>query len=393
MRGGDTTALRDYNERLVIDSIRRNGPLSQAEIGRATGLSGQAASMIVKRLLADEMVMKGEKVRGRIGQPSTPIALNPDGAYALGVKLGRRSVEAVLVNMVGQAVEQRTVEHDFPVPDRTLETATSLAKDLLGVVPKRRRKRVVGAGIAMPGDLPVWASELGIDPERLEGWRDRDVAGEIGAATGLQTTVFNDATAACAAEVISGSAIDQSTALYLYLGTFIGAGVVIDGKLYMGAQSNAGAFGSMPTCRKGDGSASAQLLTAVSIITLQQLLVDAGLDRRAAMMADENPAVDTVFDAWARRMCKDVARATVSALAVIDFDLIVVDGLLSPARRARLTERLKREHGRFDLRGLTNPDFRPGTIGPAARALGAALLPLRERFTPDPNLLVNTRSG
>jgi len=94
MRGGDSSALRAYNERLIYDAIRSHGPLSKAELARVTGLSAQAAAVIVRDLLADGMLLENAKVRGRIGQPMTPLALNPRGAFAVGLKIGRRSVDA-----------------------------------------------------------------------------------------------------------------------------------------------------------------------------------------------------------------------------------------------------------------------------------------------------------
>lgn len=77
MRGGDTAGLRAYNERLIVSALLRSGALSKAEIARETGLSGQAASVIVNALIADGMLLKQPKVRGQVGQPSTPIAPNP----------------------------------------------------------------------------------------------------------------------------------------------------------------------------------------------------------------------------------------------------------------------------------------------------------------------------
>ncbi|MGB0905687.1 MAG: MarR family transcriptional regulator, partial [Mangrovicoccus sp.] len=57
IKGGDTSALRIYNERLILSSIRRYGPQSKAELGRLTSLSSQAASDIAKRLLADGLII------------------------------------------------------------------------------------------------------------------------------------------------------------------------------------------------------------------------------------------------------------------------------------------------------------------------------------------------
>jgi len=84
-RGSNHVGMRQYNERVLLQAIRLHGELPKAELARLTHLSNQTVSMIVNALLEDGLVVKREPLRGRIGQPSVPIALNPDGAYALGV--------------------------------------------------------------------------------------------------------------------------------------------------------------------------------------------------------------------------------------------------------------------------------------------------------------------
>jgi predicted NBD/HSP70 family sugar kinase len=391
MRGGDTAGLRAFNERLVIDTLLIQGPLSKAEIARATGLSGQAASVIVNSLLSAGLLTRGEKVRGQIGQPSTPIGLNPEGAFSLGAKIGRRSVEAVLVNMVGEVVASRSLGHAAPLPG-VIATARTLVSELRAELDPRLHDRLVGLGVAMPSDIHAWPVELGLGPADLDGWRNLDVAEALGDL--LQPiTVFNDATAACAAEMIAGDGIVAGSTLYLYLGTFIGAGVVLDGKLFRGASANAGAIASMPTCRRASSGQPAQLARSASIFALEQALEAAGLDPVEALATGVDTRAAGILEAWAEDAVPDIARAAVSALSVIDFEAIVVDGLLPPSWRRHLTHRISAEIRQFDLRGLAMPKIATGSIGPMARVLGAALLPLKARFSPDTELLVRSQAG
>lgn len=393
MRGGDTTGLRAYNERLIMSALRRAGALSKAEIARETGLSGQAASVIVSRLVDEGLAIKRDKVRGQVGQPSTPIAPNPEGAYSLGVKIGRRSVEAILVNLLGEVIDSRSQRYDAPLPDRTIAAATTMATELLAQLKPKARNRVVGIGIAMPGDLHAWATEIGLAAGALDGWRETDVAGVLEQATGLATSLHNDATAACAAEMIAGDAITSRSALYVYLGTFIGGGVVIDGKLYRGEQLNAGAIGSMPSDRNAPADRPGQLIHNVSVIQLERALKDAGLDPVAALNGDGLSEADAIFDAWSDDAMSELSRAVITGLSIIDFQTVVVDGLLPPAWRERITARLETALQRFNRSGLTPARVVTGTIGPMARVLGAAMLPLEARFSPDTDLLVRSSAA
>ncbi|MDJ0930864.1 ROK family transcriptional regulator [Breoghania sp.] len=399
MRGGDTAGLRAYNERLIMSALRRAGTLSRAEIARETGLSGQAASVIVGRLMEGGLVIKLEKVRGHVGQPSTPIAPNPVGAFSLGVKISRHSVEALLIDMVGEVIGSCRERYQAPMPERTISIAADQVTELLARLDETARGRVVGIGVAMPGELETWATELDLAPGSLDGWRTADVASALARATGLKVTLHNDATAACAAEIIAGEAIATRSALYIYMGTFIGGGIVLDGKLYPGEQANAGAIGSMPV-GVGNGSLRAksgtkgpdQLIHSVSVLEFEHTLAAAGIDGQDVLYADKtSPEIEEIFERWMEAALPELARAVVAALSIIDFQAVIVDGLLPPPWRARLTERLAETLENFNRSGLSPTQVLAGSIGPMARVLGAALLPLEARFSPNTDLLV--RSG
>ncbi len=387
MRGGDSSGLRAYNERLIVSVIRQAGSLSKAEIARRTGLSGQGASVIVNALLDEGLLIKLGKIRGQVGQPSTPIALNPHGAFSLGVKIGRRSIQVALVDMLGETIARRGQRYAAPYPDETLSAAAAFSRELLDGLGEDEKRRVVGLGMAIPGDLHEWAEQLGLPADALSGWREADPAATLSRATGLEVSAYNDATAACAAEMIAGRAVTRSSALYFYIGTFVGGGVVIGGRLYRGAQLNAGAVGSMPLDRTAPGAPPRQLIASASAAHLEHALDAAGLDARAALTGARSDAADAVFERWLAGAAPALARAAVAAISVIDFETIVIDGLLPPPWRERLADRVRAEMSGFDRTGLSPAEVAVGSIGPGARALGAALLPLYDRFSPDKDLL------
>jgi DNA-binding transcriptional ArsR family regulator len=89
LRGSNQSGMRDHNERLVLSLLRQHGALAKSDIARITGLSAQTISVIMRALEQDGLLLRGEPVRGRIGQPSVPMHLNPEGALFLGLKIGR----------------------------------------------------------------------------------------------------------------------------------------------------------------------------------------------------------------------------------------------------------------------------------------------------------------
>ncbi|MDF2235439.1 ROK family transcriptional regulator [Albimonas sp. CAU 1670] len=387
MRGGDAAGLRAYNERRVIDAVLRAGAASKAEVARATGLSAQAAKSIVDRLLEQGLLEKGAApgagARGR-GQPATPVTVAGTGAFSLGVKIGRRSVEALLIDLRGEVVDARAQRLEAPLPGPVIAAATGQARALLEAMPPEHRKRLAGVGLALPGEMDAWADELGAPPAALARWREVDPQLELEVATGEPVLACNDAAAACVAELLMGEALDVASALYIHIGAFVGGGVVLNGRLFPGAQRNAGALGSMPLAGRG----RRQLIHAASGVGLARALRAAGIEVTAAMAGNAGAAADAVFEAWAAEAAPALARAVVSALAVIDFEAVVLDGVLPPLWRRRLLDETREAMMRFDRTGLSPVSIRAGVLGGEARVLGAAMLPLQARFAPEPELLV-----
>ena len=109
--------MRQFNERVVLHAIRLHGRLPKAEIARLTHLTPQTVQVIIARLEADRLVRRLEPVRGKVGQPSVPMALNPDGAFSIGVKIGRRSLDLLLLDFVGQVRDRNRLDYPAADPD------------------------------------------------------------------------------------------------------------------------------------------------------------------------------------------------------------------------------------------------------------------------------------
>ena len=83
-------------------------------------MSTQTISIIVNRLEGDGLLFKQDRVRGKIGQPSVPLSLNPNGAYSLGLQVGRRSLEVIVIDFLGQSRHQLQFAYPYPDPDVVL---------------------------------------------------------------------------------------------------------------------------------------------------------------------------------------------------------------------------------------------------------------------------------
>jgi predicted NBD/HSP70 family sugar kinase len=382
-RGGSQSGVRLYNERLVLSLIRRYGSLPKAAIARVTGLSAQTASVIVKQLEADGLLLRQRPQRGRIGQPPVPLSLNPDGAYSIGLKVGRRSADLVLIDLMGRVRASLHRAYRYPEPDATLafvrEGVAALQKDLK----PSQRARISGLGIAIPFELWNWEKEIGAPRDVLQIWRAFDLVGEVAKLSRWPVQLCNDATAACAAELSFGIGSRYRDFVYFFIGSFVGGGIVLNGMLYQGRTGNAGALGSMPVSGEGPLGVR-QLIRSASLYRLEQMIGSQGRD---PSMLWKNPKdwgeIGQPLDLWIRDSSIHLAQAIVAAVSVVDFEAAIIDAASPPDVRTRLVEQTKKHVAKLDQQGLSPFTIVEGTIGGDARAIGGASLPLLASFAVD----------
>jgi predicted NBD/HSP70 family sugar kinase/biotin operon repressor len=384
-RGTNQTGVRQYNERLVLSLVRRHKSLPKADLARLTGLSAQTISVIVKQLEADGLVVKEKPQRGRVGQPSVPFSLNPEGAFAFGLKIGRRSADLVLIDFLGMTRRRLHATYTYPDPVFLLDFVRDGVGSITATIDDADRRNIVGLGIATPYQLWNWAYEVGAPDGALDVWRTTDIRADIATEQPWPVFLCNDSTAACAAELVFGDNGDLREYLYFFIGSFIGGGVVLNGTLYPGVSGNAGAIGSMPI-PTADGSQ--QLIRCASLYLLEARLVQAG--KEAGWLWNEPDAflsVGVELDDWIVEAAQAIAHAVTAASSVIDFPAAVVDGAFPAPVRDRLVAAIAAAMETHDRQGLSPVRILPGTIGPAAREIGGGSLPLFANFAMDREVL------
>ena len=394
-RGSNHVGMRQFNERVVLQAIRLHGSLPKAEIARLTHLTAQTVQIIIARLEADGLVRKLEPVRGKVGQPSVPMALNPEGAFSIGIKIGRRSMDMLLVDFGGQVRERLSLSYDFPDPDTLFDAIDERLRQLRQTLPAALRERLHGVGIAAPLSLGGWQELLGIAPGKAAKWAAIDIRERVMAMTELPVVFVKDTAAACVAELVAGRGRSLKSFLYVFVDTFIGGGLVIDSHLHAGAHGNAGAVGSLPLglaalpSARSPAPLPAQLLSVASLLNLERRFAQAGLDVAAAADARALQAPWWPHtQRWLAEASAGIALAANSAACLLDLDGVIVDGSFSRELLQALLEGLPAALGRYDWEGVTCLQALPGTIGSDARAIGGALLPLYANFAPDRDLFL-----
>lgn len=384
--GANTIGVRDYNGRLLLSLINRYGAQTATNLAEIANLSVQTASVILRKLEKDGLLVRGEPIRGKVGKPSIPMDLAPDGVFSFGLKVGRRSADLLLMDFKGQPRQQLQTTYSYPMPENVFGFLEAGIAELQEGMKASERKRLCGIGIAAPFELWKWHELVGAPAEKFEAWKDIVFRDRVAEFSDLPVSLINDATAACRAEQVYGQWSEFRDYAYFFIGSFVGGGIVLNYSVFDGHQGNAGALGSLRTTGPlGEGM---QLIDVASIHLLEYRLLEAGLDPDLLWNQPQDwSTIAKYVDPWLGQTAQELAKASLSTCSVIDFEAIVIDGAFPPEVRSSLVERTRRYIATQDTRGLISPRIEEGSIGENARAIGAATEPIFNRF------LLNTNAG
>ncbi|MFK0385427.1 MULTISPECIES: ROK family transcriptional regulator [Rhizobium/Agrobacterium group] len=390
--GANQIGVRAYNERLVMSLVRRHGSLSKAEISRLCGLSAQTVSVIMRSLEKDGLLVRGERLRGKVGQPSTPMRLNPDAVFSFGVKIGRRSVDLVLMDFVGRIKLKLHRTYPYPMPEWIMPFVIEGIAEIESKLTDAEREKIAGVGIAAPFELWNWAQEVGAPQIEMERWRSVDIRADIAESISYPVFLQNDATSACGAELVFGAGQNCPDFLYIFIGSFIGGGVVLNSALFSGRTGTAGAIGPLPV--QGQDGKPVQLLKIASIFVLENMLREEGIDPRPLWFSpDEWIDFGEPLEQWIRNTAAALAQAVIAAASIIDFSSVIIDGGFPDWVRKRIVVATQLALGLHDLQGVMIPEIIEGEVGSQARAVGGASLPLFSRYLIDQNVLFKDPGG
>ncbi|PDT46686.1 sugar kinase [Sinorhizobium fredii] len=385
-----------HNRRVMIDALRVNGQLSRADLARATALTKQAVSNIIEELERDGLVASLAAVRRGRGQPSTPYRLVPEGAFAIGLQIDRHVTRTIAVDLVGAVLARGEVSLPAGGPARGTETILSLIEktrqELTGVAPQSR-DRLVGLGVAMPGPFGIDADVN--DPWVMAAWQSFPLLETLSSGTGFDVRLQNDAAAAATAEKMVGAAHGLEHALCIYLGYGLGAGLILNGELYHGANGNAGEIGmilSRPRGATDDGRAPLEY--RASIASLCKIL---DLDPADPDLYTRIDAIASVPD---RRVAAWIADAAFELQAVIQaletvFDpqtIILCGGMPHELARLLLSALHPLLPSIAERRGRSAPRLQLGFTDPWAVAIGAAAEPISRTFDPRFSAILKKRA-
>ena len=250
--GADYRAVREFNRALVLNYIREHGPLARVAIAQRTGLSRTTVSSIMDVLLEDGLVREGETVNAAPagGRRAILVHFDADAGRVLGVDVGRTHLTLILTNLAAQMIAQRSGPFDADRgPDLCLPL---LVEEVRSFVAEQgvAWEHLIGIGVGIPGTLDVAHHRL-VAPPRMPGWSGVDPGAHLQQELGVPVYADNDANLGALGESRYGAGSGVAHLAYIKIGTGIGCGLVMHGRVYRGSAGFAGEFGHLTVDEDG----------------------------------------------------------------------------------------------------------------------------------------------
>jgi glucokinase len=293
--------------------------------------------------------------------------------YTIGIDLGGTNLRAAVVNESGEIIKA----NDFPTeaelgPEQGLQKMVRLIEDI------REGYSISGIGVGAPGPLDLFAGLI-LDPPNLPKWSNFSLVEGLEKATGIEVTLDNDANAAALAEAVCGAGQNYKSVVYITISTGIGAGIVLDGKVFLGAQGVAGEVGNMMLTKEGpmannlNQGAWVTLASGSSIARegKQRLGIDGGAQEVFQLVEEGNLEAIQIRDEMITYWAKGIA----NLVHIINPDIFVLGGGVMKAEQFFFTQLQTRinDYVYSSLKGKVNVQL--AQLGTKSGVIGAALLP------------------
>jgi predicted NBD/HSP70 family sugar kinase len=321
---GTPSLLRAINERSALEAIRRSGPVSRADVARETGLSKPTVSLALAGLTRAGLVREVGRTIGGKGPSAILYELNPQAGWVVGIDVGREYVRAAIADIAGTIVAHRDERARVRSAASLIGQIGAVAHSLAGEAGLRWRQ-VTQAAIGSPGVL---------DPERgavalaanLPGWGRQGLVEALRRELGTNLSFENDVNLAAIGERARGHGRDVDSFVYLWVGTGVGMGLVLDGELYRGSHGAGGEIAYLPV-----GPGDPRDPTNRRRGTFEEAAAAAGIVRVAIGLGMRAPLTPKKIFAAARRGDATAARVVEVEASRLAMGIAAIAPIVDPA--------------------------------------------------------------
>jgi predicted NBD/HSP70 family sugar kinase len=326
-----TSLLRVMNERAVFERIRQLGPVSRPQLAESTGLSKPTISLALADLERWKLVRAVGQRSGATGRAAVLYEMRPEAGYVIAVDVGRAWIRLALANLAGEVLARRT-EPSQASSSRTLVAQISKRARALAAEAGVPYQRITYTVIGSPGFVDPRSGTIRLAPN-LAGWGHPGVLEALGEQLGPEFAVENDVKLATLGEQAHGQGKGIANFAFVSVGTGIGMGIVIDGRLYRGSRGAAGEIGYLPLGEPESKSASGMQRRGwlESVAAADGVVATAkrvGIKRRvtAKEVFEAAREGDYLAQEVVAIEAEHLARAVAALTSMIDPELVVLGG-------------------------------------------------------------------
>lgn len=376
---GSQSSLHRANLERVVRAVRMAGSLTQAEIARTTGLSAATVSNIVRELKDGGTVEVTPTSSG--GRRARSVSLSGDAGIVVGVDFGHTHLRVAVGNLAHQVLAEDAEPLDVDASaEQGLQRAECMVRTLIAKAGINPRK-IVGVGLGVPGPIDAESGVLG-STAILPGWAGTNPRDDLAARLGVPVHVDNDANLGALGELVWGAGRGATDLAYIKVASGVGAGLVINGKIYRGPGGTAGEIGhitldeSGPVCRCGNRGCLETFTAARYILPL--LHSAHGTDLTVPRVVE----LARAGDPGCRRVISDVGRHIGSGVAnlcnLLNPSRVVLGGDLADSGELVLAP-IRESVSRYAIPSAARRlEVVPGALGGRSEVLGALALVLSE---------------
>ncbi|SDM61449.1 Sugar kinase of the NBD/HSP70 family, may contain an N-terminal HTH domain [Cryobacterium flavum] len=375
---GSQSALRLSNQQRILSNLVSSGPTTQADIARNTGLSNATVSNIVKVLVERGLVSTSPTTSS--GRRAQLVSLkSTDGAVSVGIDFGRRHVRIIVATVDYRVIGEKDVE--IPL-GYTAAEALDIAANLLtstllqaGV----QRSAVLGVGVGVPGPIDSRTGTV-VKGAILPEWVGVTVR-MVEESFELPVYLENDANLGALAESTWGPHAGTPTVVFIKVGTGIGAGLIFNGRPFLGHIGLTGEIGHTPIhehgllCRCGNRGCLETVASTAIMIDMLSRALDRPVRTRdivRLVLAGDERAIRVVDDAGFA-----VGRSIAAIANLVNPHTIIVGGPLADLGEMLLSP-IRRGLQRYAVPMIVETtELVMSSLGERAEALGGAALVLQ----------------
>lgn len=301
MKKGSFQWMKSLNRRIILNKIRTDGPISRATIAKETKLTPPTVSNLVTELIDAGLVIESEQGESIGGRKPTLLVVKKNSYYTIGLDVGTKVIRAVLVNLVGDLVEQKVVSIPIGISkEELLKLILQVIKDIAEL---HTDKTMIGIGVGMHGVIDV-DKGVGLFAPGLH-MRDIPLKETLEQEFGILVKVDNDVRAMALGEYWYTNGSNSENMVTVNIGRGVGAGIVLNGELFYGNHDLAGEIGHMTidvdgnVCPCGNRGCWQTLISGPAIGTMAMHQIQAGAYSQLQEMVDDLSEIEgkTVYEA------------------------------------------------------------------------------------------------